>query len=74
LLQLETEFSFQVSNFLFILLELYRGLQPAEILALEVDVFLTKLGLDEHLTPQRANGVRAVIERIRTIASALIEA
>jgi len=57
-----------VRGLLFILLELYHGLKPADILAVEVDKFLTALGLDAHLTPQRANGVRAVIERIRAIA------
>ena len=31
---------------------------------------LKRLGLDEHLSQQRSNGVRAMIGRIRTLAAA----
>jgi len=53
-----------VRGLLFILLEFYRGKRPAQILTLDANAFLTQLGLDEHLSLQRANGIRAVIERI----------
>jgi cysteine desulfuration protein SufE len=29
------------------------------------EAILKKLGLDEHLTPQRSNGLRAMVARIR---------
>ena len=31
--------------------------------------FFRELGLEQHLTPQRSNGVRAMIERIRADAT-----
>jgi hypothetical protein len=35
-----------------------------------VSQFFRELGLEQHLTPQRSNGVRAMIERIRADAAA----
>jgi len=58
-----------VRGLLFIILEFYNNKKPKDILALDADAFLSSLGLNEHLTPQRANGVRAVIERIRHTAT-----
>jgi len=58
-----------VRGLLTIILSLYNHKKPVDILALDADSFLASLGLNEHLTPQRANGVRAVIERIRHVAS-----
>jgi len=57
-----------VRGLLFIILEFYNDKNPKDILALDADAFLSSLGLNEHLTPQRANGVRAVIEHIRHTA------
>jgi cysteine desulfuration protein SufE len=49
-------------------LAIYSGRSAAEIL--ETDAFATyeRLGLAAHLTPQRSNGVRAMIERIKADA------
>jgi len=57
-----------VRGLLAITLALYNGKKAADILAIDADGFLIKLGLDSHITPQRANGVKAVIERIRNIS------
>jgi cysteine desulfuration protein SufE len=54
-----------------ILLALYSGQTAAEILAIDAHGLFEKLGLLAHLTPQRANGVRAMIERIRKEAQAV---
>jgi len=62
-----------VRGLLFILLAFYNDKKPADILALNAEMFLTQLGLDEHLTPQRANGVRAVIETIRSTAYEILK-
>ncbi|WP_420959885.1 SufE family protein [Brucella sp. IR073] len=51
-----------------IVLALYSGRKASEILAVDPDGILRTLGLDEHLTPQRSNGLRAMIARIRTEA------
>ena len=48
-----------------IMMVLYSGKRASEIMAINPEAILRKLGLDEHLTPQRSNGLRAVIGRIR---------
>ncbi|PHP65174.1 cysteine desulfuration protein SufE [Zhengella mangrovi] len=48
-----------------IMIALHTGKRASEILALDAEGTLRDLGLDEHLTPQRANGVRAMIARMR---------
>ena len=48
-----------------IMMVLYSGKRASEIMAINPEAILKKLGLDEHLTPQRSNGLRAVIGRIR---------
>jgi len=48
-----------------IVLALYSGRRASEILAVDPEAVLKRLGLDEHLTPQRANGLRSMIRRIR---------
>jgi len=61
-----------VRGLLAILLALYHDKQPADILTLDANAVLTKLGLDAHITPQRANGIRAVIDRVRHHAQACL--
>ena len=51
-----------------ILLALYSGRRASEILDIDAEETLRELGLDEHLTPQRANGLRSMIRRIRSEA------
>ncbi len=46
----------------------YSGLRPDEILARDAGAVFERLGLSQHLTPQRSNGVRAMVERIKTDA------
>lgn len=48
-----------------IMLALYSGRRASEILSVDAEATLRGLGLDEHLTPQRANGLRSMIRRIR---------
>ncbi|RCS23298.1 cysteine desulfuration protein SufE [Phyllobacterium salinisoli] len=55
-----------------IVLTLYSGRRASEILAIDPDNILKTLGLDEHLTPQRSNGLRAMIRRIRSEAQAVL--
>src|SRR6266567_5657892 len=51
-----------------ILLAMVSGKRPKEILAAEPVALFEQLGLREHLTPQRSNGFRSMVERIRTHA------
>jgi len=48
--------------------------RASEIIASDVEGLLQDLGLDEHLSPQRANGLRAMIERMRNEARAVTKA
>lgn len=55
-----------------ILLSLYDGKPAREILDIAADDVLAPLGLKEHLTPQRSNGLASMVERIRTDARAAL--
>jgi cysteine desulfuration protein SufE len=52
---------------------LYDGQTPAQALAVDALSIFRELGLEQHLTPQRSNGVRAMIERIRSDAAGLAD-
>ncbi len=51
-----------------ILLTLYSGRTPQEILGVDALAVFNEFGFREHLTPQRSNGLRAMVERIRSDA------
>ena len=52
-----------------VLRKLYNGLTLEEVLAVDAHGEMARLGLKDHLSAQRSNGVRAMIERIRLVAS-----
>jgi cysteine desulfuration protein SufE len=51
-----------------ILLTLFSGHTPRQILATDAIAVFDEFGFREHLTPQRSNGLRAMVERIRADA------
>jgi len=57
-----------VRGLIAILLTLYSGHTPREILATDALAVFNEFGFREHLTPQRSNGLRAMVERIRSDA------
>ena len=57
-----------VRGLIAILLTLYSGRTPQQILATDAVAVFDEFGFREHLTPQRSNGLRSMIERIRTDA------
>ena len=59
-----------VRGLIALLRKLYNGLTLAEVLDVDARSEMTRLGLNEHLSSQRSNGLRAMIERIRTVAAA----
>jgi cysteine desulfuration protein SufE len=64
-----------VRGLIAILHALYSGLGPEAVLAVDAPAELGRLGLDQHLSSQRSNGLRAMVARIRAIAqSALAQA
>lgn len=50
----------------------YSGRTAAEVLDADAMALFADLGLKEHLTPQRGNGVRSMVERIKRDAGARI--
>ena len=57
-----------------ILFALYSGKPAKEILATDAIALFDSIGLRENLTPQRSNGLRSMVERIRTEANAALVA
>ena len=53
-----------------ILFAIYQGRTPSEALAIDPEAILAGLGLKEHLTPQRSNGLAAMLARIQADARA----
>lgn len=54
-----------VRGLIAILLALYSGRPAGEIVATDPAPVFERIGLREHLTPQRSNGLRSMVERIR---------
>lgn len=61
--------AFIVKGLIALLLRLYADRRPEEIIANPPDVF-DQIGLGKHLSPSRANGLHAMVNRIRQIAAA----
>ena len=57
-----------------LLISLYSGKTAADALATDALGLFKELGLSEHLTPQRSNGVRSMVERIRRDAQMALAA
>ena len=57
-----------VKGLIAILFSLYSGKTAKEILGVDAGHSLGRLHLTEHLTPQRSNGLMAMVKRIRTDA------
>jgi len=61
-----------VRGLIAVLLALYGGKPAREILSTDAVALFDRLGLREHLTPQRSNGFRSMVERIRADARAAL--
>lgn len=57
-----------VKGLLALILALYNGLTPEEVLAVNAYDEFEKLGLISHLSASRGNGVKAMVETIQTMA------
>ena len=51
------------------LLAIYDGRTPEEILAIDIKDTIARLGFAQALSPNRANGLYAMVERIRALAA-----
>jgi cysteine desulfuration protein SufE len=63
-----------VRGLIAILLTLYSGHTPQQILATDAIAVFDEFGFRDHLTPQRSNGLRAMVERIRADAREAVAA
>jgi cysteine desulfuration protein SufE len=63
-----------VRGLIAILFALYSGKSAREILTTDALALFDSIGLRENLTPQRSNGLRSMVERIRTEAQAALAA
>ena len=63
-----------VRGLIAVLFALYSGKGAKEILSTDAVALFEKLGLRDHLTPQRSNGFRSMVERIRRDANAALAA
>ena len=58
-----------VRGLIAVLRKLYNGLTLDEVLAVDARAEFARLGLNDHLSSQRSNGLKAMIERVRLVAS-----
>ncbi|MBT6191182.1 MAG: SufE family protein [Tateyamaria sp.] len=58
-----------VKGLIAVLRSLYNGLEASAVLDVDARAEMTRLGLNDHLSAQRSNGLRAMIERIRMVAA-----
>jgi cysteine desulfuration protein SufE len=61
-----------VRGLIAVLFTLFSGKPAKEILSTDAIALFERLGLREHLTPQRSNGFRSMVERIRRDAQAAL--
>jgi cysteine desulfuration protein SufE len=57
-----------VRGLIAVLHALYAGLDPRAVVAVDAPAELARLGLEQHLSSQRSNGLKAMVGRIRAIA------
>lgn len=55
-----------------LVLAIYTNKHATEIMNIDAMAILKSLGLDQHLSPQRSNGLKAMIDRIRQEATLAI--
>ena len=58
-----------VRGLIAVLRALYNDVPTEKIAAIDAPAELARLGLNDHLSSQRSNGVRAMVERIRSVAA-----
>jgi cysteine desulfuration protein SufE len=58
-----------VKGLIAVLHALYAGLTVAEVTKVDAPAELARLGLNEHLSSQRSNGLTSMVERIRKVAA-----
>jgi cysteine desulfuration protein SufE len=62
-----------VRGLIAVLIALYSGKEPGEILRVDAQAHFARMGLKDHLTQQRSNGLASMVARIRADAAAVAE-
>lgn len=63
-----------VRGLIALLIALYSGQATDHILSVDAEAVLARIGLRDHLTPQRSNGLTAMVDRIRREAREMLPA
>ncbi len=63
-----------VQGLIAVLFSIYKDKTLDEILAIDAQAQFAELGLKDHLTPQRSNGLAAMVDRVRADARRLLAA
>jgi cysteine desulfuration protein SufE len=58
-----------VNGLIAVLRKLYNGLGVSDVVSVDARAEMERLGLNDHLSAQRSNGLRAMIERVQQIAA-----
>jgi len=61
-----------VRGLIAVLFAMFSGKAARDIVAVDATALFERMGLREHLTPQRSNGFRSMVERIRRDANAAL--
>jgi cysteine desulfuration protein SufE len=56
-----------VKGLIVLLLAFYNNMSPQEVASADIESYLKKLGLNQHLSPQRRNGLFSMVKRLRTL-------
>jgi cysteine desulfuration protein SufE len=58
-----------VQGLIAVLQRLYNGLPAADVAAVDARAEFERLGMNDHLSAQRSNGLRSMIDRIRSVGA-----
>lgn len=58
-----------VKGLIVLLMSYYSGKSPNDILTNDASEFFGELGLDQHLSPQRRNGLFSMVKRLKVLAA-----
>ena len=57
-----------VRGLISVLKKLFNGLSVAEVTRVDAENELSRLGLNDHLSSQRSNGLRSIVKKIKNVA------
>ncbi|MDO8289753.1 MAG: SufE family protein [Parvibaculum sp.] len=66
--------AFIVRGLIAIVLRIYSGKTAQDIISIDAREIFERLGLNEHLSPQRSNGLYSMVERVKTEAATALAA